>query len=350
MPVQGIDFLSNDYLGLNKKGNITSDAMAILDQWKITNSGSGGSRLLSGNYPFIEYAEEQLAENFGFENALIFASGYQANLAVISAACNRHVTVFYDELVHASIIDAVRLSTCRDAVKFRHNDMDHLNELLGKTEGQKLVITESLFSMDGDECPLATLNEICFSHDAVVILDEAHSLGVLGPKGIGMSHLLHSDVLLASMYGFGKAGACEGAVVACSSIYKNWMVNQSRPLIFSTAPSPFFVASILAASELLLQAEDERSNLQKLILAFRNQATTQTNNHWLDSRTPIQGLLIPGNDRVMQAAEHLQKRGISVKGIRKPSVPEGAERIRICLHAYNTEQEIEIFFEELKKI
>ena len=330
--MNAVDFFSNDYLGIVKNQLIheeTSNYLAF---------GATGSRLLSGNYALIEEAEKIIAGFHETESALLFNSGYDANVGVLSSIPQKGDTILYDALSHASIREGVRLSFAQ-SFSFKHNDMQQLEDKLKIAKGNVFIVTESVFSMDGDVCPLQNLIHLSQKYGAHIIIDEAHATGIIGKKGEGLTqHLQVQNSVFARIHTFGKALGCQGAVVVGSNRLKKYLINFSRPLIYTTALPPILVQGIMKSYQLFPTMESARSLLQQHIQQFQ-QANIPFQK--LNSQTPIQGVVIPGNEQVITVAQHLQKNGMAVRPILYPTVPKGAERLRIVLHAFNTKKEIQ---------
>lgn len=335
-----IDFCSNDYLGI---------ATRNLLQEEITSnqytSGSTGSRLLSGNYLQLEQTERKIAAFHNSETALIFNSGFDANLGLLSCIASRGDTIFYDELSHASIRDGLRLSFARSA-SFKHNDVADLDRQLKKSSGRCFVVTESLFSMDGDLAPLDQMAALCNQYQCYLIVDEAHATGIIGDKGSGLVQHLHlEEMCFARIHTFGKAVGCHGAAVLGSKILKEYLVNYARSFIYSTALPPSATRAIELSYDIFPGLDEERAQLQRLIHHFR-----QLPIHYqrLDSMTPIQGILAPGNSSAQNLAEKLQKNHFDIRPIFYPTVPKGSERLRIILHSFNTIDQVDLLGEFLQ--
>ncbi|GAB4238325.1 MAG: pyridoxal phosphate-dependent aminotransferase family protein [Ekhidna sp.] len=346
LPPEGIDFFSNDYLGLSHSPHLS---LGIEEEYKNAPSlnGATGSRLLSGNNWYVEKIEHQIAEFHHSESALIYASGYTANLGLISSLATQETTLICDELIHASLIDGARLGKAVK-VKFRHNDIDDLKQKLSAAKAQKLVVVESVYSMDGDICPINEVVELCQTYDALLIVDEAHAIAVYGEKGEGLVQSLGlEEHVFARIMTYGKGPGIHGAAVVGSSWLKEYQVNFSRSLIFSTAPSNHHVASIAAMYRHLPKCTDDRKQLKEMVDYFVRKRHA-SGDQWINSPSQIQSLIVPGNEQVVALGEKLKIAGINALPIRKPSVPEGAERIRFCLHSYNTTEEIDLLFNTLK--
>jgi 8-amino-7-oxononanoate synthase len=339
-----IDFSSNDYLGLAKSAAIFHAA----HQYLVTNgyqwNGATGSRLLSGNHKVYEEAETYISAFHQSESALIFNSGYDANVGFFSAVPQRGDLILYDELSHASIRDGIQLSKAK-AYKFQHNDFEDLEDLIirFKTQNQTIyVVTESVFSMDGDTPNVEELVTLCEKHECFLVVDEAHALGVFGEKGEGLiqTHQLQSKVF-ARIMTFGKGLGCHGAAILGSEELKHYLVNFSRSFIYTTGLSPHTVATILMAYQHLEGKPEALSKLRANYIHFNQQKNLLgLKPLFVRSKSAIQSAIIPGNDKVKTIANQLQEKGFDVKAILSPTVPEGQERLRICLHSYNTQEEI----------
>jgi 8-amino-7-oxononanoate synthase len=341
LPDGKADFCSNDYLGVVTNGLL---AGAVGED---EAHGSGGSRLLAGNYALIEAVEKTIADFHRAEAGLIYNSGYDANLGVLSCVPQRGDVVLYDALSHASIRDGIRLSFAR-AYAFAHNDLGDLERRLTATQGDNLfVVTESVFSMDGDQAPLAGMVALCRRFGARLIVDEAHGTGIIGAKGEGLVQAMGlEDDCFARIHTFGKAVGCHGAIVVGSALLRDFLINFSRSFIYTTALPPASIRALGAAYSLLPRLNAERERLHQLIERFR---AADIGFERLDSRTPIQVVVVPGNAAVRAVAERLQAAGLDVRPILYPTVPKGGERLRIVLHAFNTDEEVDRLIEGLQK-
>lgn len=345
------DFSSNDYLGFAKSKKIAEKTFEILDaSAKDIINSSSSSRLIRGNYPLIEEAEQQLATFYEAETALIFNSGYVANLGLLSSINTKNTLVFYDELAHASIRDGLQLSHGK-AYKFKHNNLADLAEKIQLQQERNpnatiYVITEAIFSMDGDGPNLNKLLQLCKEKNCYFIIDEAHSNPMYSLKDFLNEHKL-SDVF-ARIVTFGKGFGVHGAAVLGSAELKSFLVNFSRSFIYTTAPSPHSVASILAAHQHFKEDENQLQFLKENISQFRSvMHQLKLEKHFLESYTQIQSCLIPGNENVTQAAAFLQEKEFDVRAIKSPTVPEGKERLRFCIHSFNNPSEIEAVLKNL---
>ena len=320
-----IDFYSNDYLGLSRKLKVESQ--------KFDRLGSSGSRLISGNSIEAENCENFLAEFFQAESALVFNSGYDANIGLFSSVPQKGDTVIYDSLIHASIRDGIRLSHAK-SYSFAHNDLQDLEKKIKISEGSVFVAVESLYSMDGDICPLDEVIEMCAKYNAFLIVDEAHAVGTLGEKGKGLT--FHKDVF-ARVITFGKGYGFHGAAVLGSEELKNYLINFARSFIYTTA--------LPVQDYQLIQQQIESSkddNLRVVLQSNIDHFRAKLNYQGVSASTsPIQILEVPGVDNALRLAKRFQDNNFAVKAILSPTVPEGHERIRICIHAFNTKEEIE---------
>jgi 8-amino-7-oxononanoate synthase len=325
-----VDFCSNDYLGI-----VTNHRLQTTDH--RPKHGSTGSRLLSGNYPLIEQAETELAAFHQSETALLFNSGYDANTGLLSCVPQKGDTVLYDYLCHASIRDGMRLSFA-NTFSFAHNDPRDLEKKMAHATGTVFIVTESVFSMDGDLCPLTELVAIANKYKAHLIIDEAHATGVIGEKGEGLVQSLQlQQQVFARVHTFGKACGCHGAIVLGSQSLKEYLINFSRSFIYTTSLPEQAVAAIRASYSVFPFMKGERKQLQQLIEQFQSSKTAFEK---IISNTPIQGVIVPGNEEAKQLSDKLQQNGFDVRPILYPTVPKGKERLRIVLHAFNTQQQL----------
>lgn len=352
LPDGKVDFCSNDYLGIVTNGLLgrgpgqSGGGGQSAGSGGVLAHGSGGSRLLAGNYPLIEETEKAVAAFHLADAGLLFNSGYDANLGVLSCIPGRGDTIIYDSLSHASIRDGIRLSFAQ-SFSFAHNDCADLERRLQAARGggetpagnNLFVVTESVFSMDGDLAPLETIVPLCRRYNAYLILDEAHATGVIGVAGEGLAQVrgVHRECF-ARIHTFGKAVGCHGAIVLGSARLRQFLINFCRPLIYTTALPPSSVGAIADAYRIFPKMNDERVRLQQLIVRW--QATAIAYERW-NSQTPIQVLIVPGNSAVRALAERLQNAGLDIRPILYPSVPKGGERLRVVIHAFNTTEEID---------
>ena len=351
-----IDFSSNDYLGFSKLSQSYTELVDESTEDNRTNkNGSTGSRLLSGHSQLFDKVELQIAKFHKVESALIFNSGYDANLGLLSSVLQRGDIVFFDELCHASIRDGIRMSNAK-AVKFEHNNVSdlrcHFERSREQIAGEVYIVTESIFSMDGDAPDLAPLIEVSKEYNAHLIVDEAHALGIFGKAGEGLvQHLGLEHEIFARVVTYGKALGCHGASVLGSQDLKDYLINFSRPFIFTTALAPHSVKIIAEGYHQLSKLSEENSalrHLQKNIQFFKAEVNRlQLNNHFIESDSAIQSCIVLGNDSVKNVSVELEMQGFDVRPILSPTVPEGEERLRFCLHSYNSVSEITQVLEHL---
>ncbi len=336
------DFFSNDYLGFATDPDLSA-ANGGENVSPLQANGSTGSRLISGNSKAHEELESALALFFRAESALLFNSGYDANIGLLSAVLQRQDAVFFDRLSHASIRDGISLSSA-SSFGFEHNDLDDLQKKLSKgrsKSGQNYVIVESVYSMDGDEAPLKELAEFCRSRNLYLIVDEAHSTGILGPEGSGLTTSLGLETeVFARVHTFGKALGCHGAAVLGSETLKKYLINFARSFIYTTALPPREVLRIHAALN-KVKDTDQRKLLDRNVDTFLGEAQAlNLTPHFIPSRSPIQSFLLPDSSDSEVIKKALLEQKLAAKIIFSPTVPKGRERIRICVHSFNTSAEI----------
>ena len=339
-----IDFASNDYLGFAKKEAIFNHTHAYLMQNDLKVNGATGSRLISGNHNLYAITEDFIANFHQASSALIFNSGYDANVGFFSSLPLRNDIILYDELCHASIRDGITMSNAK-SYKFQHNDMEDLESIIKRCHTEPVevyVVTESVFSMDGD-CPnLEELVALCEKYNCNLVIDEAHALGVFGENGEGLVQSLGlQDKVFARIVTFGKGLGCHGAAIMGSEELKSYLINFARSFIYTTGLSPHSVATILIAYQHLKTEKEAMHNLKQNIQFFNQEkAQRGLKSLFVYSKSAIQCAIIPGNEKVKSIAANLQENGFDVKAILSPTVPEGQERLRFCLHSYNSEEEI----------
>ncbi len=383
----GIDFSSNDYLGAVNHPALArvlqTATRKILKEVSQGTSGATGSRLLTGNYPLYDTLEETVSRFHESESALIFNSGYTANLGFFQSVPQRGDVILYDEYSHASIRDGIKMSDAK-AYKFTHNSLNHLSQLLMKHSNYSLplgemptgqrgllgdkqkedvrkqiqevyVVTESVFSMDGDSPDFVAITQLCATYGARLIVDEAHAMGVLGTKGQGLVQLYGlSESVFARIVTFGKAAGSHGAAVLGSNALKQYLINFARSFIYTTALPPHTVASILAFYQMLEAMETSHMvenvrRLKKNINIFKSHIPrTGMDNYFISSVSAIQCAIIPGVDRVKALSRKLKDKGYDLKPILSPTVPEGSERLRFCIHSYNTKEQLHEVLELLQ--
>ena len=338
-----IDFASNDYIGFSKSEVIFNETHQFLVGHNIKNNGATGSRLLSGNHSLYSEAEIYIAQFHQAESALLFNSGYDANIGFFSAVPQRNDIILFDELCHASIRDGILMSNAK-SYKFQHNDFEDLERLLLKQDQESTIyiVTESVFSMDGD-CPnIEELITISEKYNSYLVIDEAHALGVFGEKGEGLIQYLDlQDKIFARIMTFGKGLGCHGAVVLGSNELKSYLINFARSFIYTTGLSPHSVATILVGYHHLGKDKNAVESLKENIVFFNQvKKMLYLNPLFIRSKSAIQSAIIPGNEKVKSIAKELQKNGFDVKAILSPTVPQGQERLRFCIHNFNSKEEI----------
>ena len=332
---ESIDFFSNDYLGL-----------ARVEFENNGSLGSTGSRLLSGNSDYTVRLENKLASFYEQEAGLFFNSGFDANLGVFSTIPQRGDTIIYDELCHASIRDGIRLSNA-NSYSFKHNNTKHLSERLANTTGDVYVAVESIYSMDGDESPLIEIAKICKANNALLIVDEAHSGGLYGKEGKGlMSKNNLDESVFIKLITFGKAYGSHGGLVLCSVDTRNFLINFSRAFIYTTALPEHSLKRIEQVVDLSKIMDNMRTNLFSLVHYFKEQATNK-GIELVNSDSPVQCVLVSGNDKAKALEKALQTKGFALKAILSPTVKQGQERIRICLHGFNMKNEVDDLLESI---
>lgn len=339
-----LNMSSNDYLGLASNENLRQ---SFLQQYgdNFPSFTSSSSRLLTGNFPVYTDLEQLIAQRFQRESVLLFNSGYHANLGILPVLTTTKSLILADKLVHASMIDGIRLSQC-EFFRYRHNDYEHLKNLLEKNAGKfdrTFIVTESVFSMDGDVVDLNYLVQLKKQFpNTYLYVDEAHAIGVYGKNGLGIAEranvIADIDLLVGT---FGKALASMGAYVVCDQILKECLINQMRPLIFSTALPPFNVAWTHFIFERLPQLSKERTHLEQLSAFLRQEVEHRT--QIMPSQTCIVPYILGENEATLAKAKALQEQGYYCLPIRPPTVPKGTSRIRLSLTADMTMDEVKQF-------
>ena len=348
-----IDFSSNDYLGFSRSSTLFDQTHAFLIKNKIKHNGSTGSRLLTGNHSLYEKAEKLLAQFHQSDAALIYNSGYDANIGLLSSVPQRGDFIFYDEYIHASIRDGIRLSNAK-AYKFLHNDIADLKRQISKIERTSAaiyIVTESIFSMDGDAPDLKELVDLAQLIQAHLIIDEAHATGVIGNHGVGLVQKLKlEDRIFARVHTFGKGLGCHGAVVLGAAKLKEYLINFSRSFIYTTGLAPHSLAAILMSYQ-HLEKTDAVNKLNENIAYFNTQIhLLGLEFSFIKSDSSIHCCIIEGNKKVKAISQELVKAGFDVKAILPPTVPKNKERLRFCLHSFNTFAEISSVLQLLKSM
>jgi 8-amino-7-oxononanoate synthase len=346
-----IDFCSNDYLGLARSEKMRALIHKEEGNYKHLPIGATGSRLLAGNHSLFEELEQTIAKYHHGEAALLFNSGYSANVGLLSALPQRGDTVFYDEASHASMKDGLRLSFAK-SYSFKHNDLKDLSRKLEKASGTVYVVVESVYSMDGDKAPLAELAHLCAEKGAALIVDEAHAIGLYGNKGEGMTVSLGLEKkVFAQVITYGKAMGCHGAAIVGSKVLCDYLINFSRAFIYTTGLPTHALITLKCAYKLLPVLDKEREQIKQLV------------QHLFENLNKIEGIRCTPEDSVIlsvflensdikklkELAFYLQNRGFDVRPILSPTVPYGHERLRVIVHAYNTFGEIEGLVQAIAK-
>jgi 8-amino-7-oxononanoate synthase len=347
-----IDLTSNDYLGFAKSQDLKKEIVRewefISEKYPSVGFGATGSRLLTGNNSYCEDLENAIAQFHGSEAALIFNSGYTANSGLVSALASSSDTILFDSHIHASMHDGIQKSKAR-SLPFQHNDVEHLEKRLKNTQNTTFVCIESIYSIDGSMAPCKEISALCNSYGAYLLVDEAHAIGIAGERGEGIvSHLGLQDRVFAWVCTFGKALGAQGAVILGSSLLKQYLINFSIPFIYTTALPMHSLAAIKCAYQRLPQANAERQQLKKLQHGLFAQAA-QTGCPLLPTNTPIVPIFLPGNDRVKALSQELALEGFDIRPILSPTVRKGKECLRLCLHAFNTLEEIDALLRLLPK-
>lgn len=352
-----IDFTSNDYLGFAKNETIYANTFQLLLKQGDFQNGATGSRLLSGNHPLYGVLEGILTQTYQAESALVFNSGYDANIGFLGAVPQRGDLVFFDELIHASMRDGIASGTAK-GFKFAHNDLEDLKRTISRVLQQQsttaetviYVVTESVFSMDGDSPNIQALMQLCDTNNYRLIVDEAHAVGVFGPNGTGLLPALGVQKnVFARIITFGKAMGCHGAAILGSAELKTYLVNFARSLIYTTGLTPHTIATIISAHEYVVQhGEKDRVQLKKNIVLFKEKAAKLgLQDYFISSDSAIQSCVVSGNKKVKKLSASLADKGFDVKPILSPTVHDGEERLRFCIHSYTSKEEMELVLELL---
>jgi len=332
-----LSFCSNDYLGL---ANHPNNIEALKNALPETGLGGAASHLVCGHHDAHHRLEQRLADFTRRSSALFFSTGYMANVGVISALVGRGDTVFSDRLNHASIIDGCILSRAR-VRRYAHGDVEALAAMLADTSGHKVVVTDGVFSMDGDVAPLKALARVCKAHDALLVVDDAHGIGVLGPQGRGsvLEAGLSEDEVPVLIGTLGKAVGTSGAFVAGPALLMDYLVQKARTYIYTTAMPPAVAIATCASLDLIEADDQRRAHLNGLIAHFREGAQA-LGYELMPSYTPIQPIMIGGNEEALALSQALQQQGVMVTAIRPPTVPEGQARLRVTLSAAHSEAHV----------
>ena len=350
-----LSFCSNDYLGLARHPAIIEQLQQGINQYGV---GSGAAHLVSGHSRAHHDLEETLAEYTGRDRALLFSTGYMANLGIVNALMGKGDMVYQDKLNHASLIDAALLSSALSGSQLKrypHNNIDKLSAQLEKTPSstntRKLVMSDAVFSMDGDLAEVSQLSSLCQKNNAWLMLDDAHGFGVLGKNGAGIAEQYHLDQQQLPVYmaTLGKAMGVFGAFVAGSDALIETLIQKARPYIYTTAMPPALAHALLTSVKISREENWRREKLKQLIKQFRSGAE-QLGLALMNSSTPIQPIMIGDNNKTMKISQALQTKGLLVTAIRPPTVPGGTARLRVTLSAEHTEKDIEQLLSALDEL
>ncbi len=339
-----IDFSSNDYLGISRSAYVRQKTELEYQKYQYSKSGSTGSRLLNGNSVLYEALEQDLANFHHAEAALIYNSGFDANVGLVSTVIQKDDYVFFDAFIHASLHQGIKLSNSK-SVLYNHNDYVDLEQKLQltPTNAQKFIITESIFSMEGDKADLLELVRLSKQYNALLIIDEAHATGLFGVNGSGLCNEFDIEKeCFARIYTFGKAIGMHGAVIVGSHLLKSYLINFSKNFIYSTALDTHTLLSVKHSYCFLQLFLNQRIKLFKLISYFNSRVHALDLRNTIVGEGPIFGLVVPGSEECRKLALYLQNNGLDVRPIVYPTVERGKERLRIILHSYNTQNEIDI--------
>ncbi len=345
-----LNFCSNDYLGLANHPDIVTAFKQAADKYGV---GSGSAHLINGHSIEHQKLEESLAEFTGREKALLFSNGYMANLGAVSALLDRGDFLYQDRLNHASLIDAGLLSRAK-MKRYKHNDNDHLNTLYAKAENpsqNSMIVTDGVFSMDGDQAPVKELTQTAKQQQAWLMVDDAHGFGVLGKTGAGLleqQNLNQSDVpiLMATL---GKACGTSGAFISGSSELIEYLIQSARTFIYTTAMPPSIAAATLVSLKIISNDNWRREKLTALITQFK-QGIKELGIELMPSNTPIQPIMLGSSELALKVSQELNDQGILVTAIRPPTVPDGFSRLRITFSANHTEQDVQWLLNGLEKV
>ncbi|TCT38127.1 8-amino-7-oxononanoate synthase [Providencia alcalifaciens] len=339
-----LNFSSNDYLGLSQHPEIIRAWQQGAQEYGV---GSGGSGHITGFTHAHYQAEQKLADWLGYQRAILFISGFAANHALITALMTAEDRILADKLSHASLLEGAMHSQAQ-LRRFSHNSVDSLEKLISKPHTSKtLVVTEGVFSMDGDSAPLDELQTLAHAHNAWLMVDDAHGLGIWGKQGRGScdEYGIKPDILVAT---FGKAVGVSGAAVLCDERTADFLIQAARHLIYSTSMPPAQAVAISAAVGEIQQADDQRAQLQRNIHYFKRQLNLP-DMHLVDSNTAIQPLIVGDNEKSLQLSQFLREKGIWIQAIRPPTVPPGSARLRMTLSAAHQQDDIDKLLEALNE-
>ena len=346
-PRAGLDFASNDYLALAEARELAEIALEAIARGAPV--GAGGSRLLRGNHPEHEALEQEAALFFGAERALFFGAGFSANEALIATLPQRDDLIFYDQLIHASAHDGMRLSRAAHR-SFAHNDANALEDALrdwrrNGGRGRPWIAVESLYSMDGDFAPLDDIVALATRHDGFALIDEAHATGVFGIGGRGLAAAFEGRENVVTIHTCGKALGVSGALVCLAKPLRDFLVNRGRNFIFATAPSPLIAACVRGVLRLIENADDRRAALQTRVALAGKELCARCD--IVPSGSQIQPIVVGADGRALALAKLMRARGYDIRAIRPPTVPEGAARLRLSFTLHADAAQIVTMIDEL---
>lgn len=345
---QVLNFCSNDYLGLANDARIKRAALEAVEEYGF---GSGASRLVCGNMLPHEKLEEELAEFKNVESALVFSSGYMANTGIIPALMDRHSFVLSDRLNHASITDGIILSRAK-LMRYPHADMQFLRDMLKSLPAgrPKMIVTDTVFSMDGDRAPLKEIVALACRYEAMVMVDEAHAFGVLGKHGGGLAQELElGDQVDIQMGTLSKAAGCFGAYACGKKVLRDYLINKSRSFIYTTAMPPALAQAARAALKIIHQEDQLRHQLQDNANFLRT-SLKEMGFDTMDSSTPIIPILVKDPSQAKEMSQRLLEQGIFVQAIRPPTVPMGTSRLRLTVTAVHIKEDLQQLLNALRKL
>ncbi|MFM7085237.1 MAG: 8-amino-7-oxononanoate synthase [Hyphomicrobium sp.] len=348
-PQLGIDFSSNDYLGLSTSTELSDAILEALERG--VPIGAGGSRLLRGNKPEHECLEAEAAGFFGAESCLFMGGGFAANTAIFSCLPQRGDLILYDELIHASSREGIKMGNA-EGISVLHNNLDAFETNILKWrkkghKGQVWIALETIYSMEGDTAPLESFNNLAQRYDAMLVLDEAHATGIFGPKGQGLGHTLEGLPHVISLHTCGKALGVMGALILAPRHFRDFLINRAKPFIYATAPSPLIAAAVRVALKIVSEKKELRTALFERIKHFRKEFKNRCN--LIGTETQIQPIILKSNTRALLISKNLQKLGFDVRAIRPPTVPEGSARLRVSLTLNATSEDITSLIREFEK-
>jgi 8-amino-7-oxononanoate synthase len=348
-PRAGADFSSNDYLGLAGSPELRNAVVEAIDRGVAV--GAGGSRLLRGNDPEHEALETEAAEFFGAESCLYLGGGFVANYAIFATLPTRGDLILHDELIHASVHDGMRASKAAH-VSVRHNDPQAFDDAIVRWRadggtGRPWIAVESLYSMDGDRAPLADLVNVARRHDAMLVIDEAHATGVLGPDGRGLGAALEGRPDVISLHTCGKALGVMGGLILLSAPLRDYLVNRCRPFIYATAPSPLMAAAVRASLSLVARQPERRARHAALVAFAARELAARCG--VAPSGSHIQPVILGADERATAVAAALQAQGFDIRAVRPPTVPEGTARLRISLTLNASEADLSRMLDALAR-